>query len=630
MKRVVFVSFFFIFAGIAMAHIPVKEPFSKKMESRIREVAKMLPEKPKGFGPTYHDRDAWKHFAKRYDVELILSKAEEIRGSEMPAWDDEAYLEFSRNGVRPPGEKMINRRKSRLFYLVWAECIENSGKYIPAIEYTLRELISHPSWVLPAHDRKLDNFYGRRYHVDLVASLFAQDLGQVLYMLDDKLSSAVKRAVVDSIYSRVFIPTRETLETGRGNNTWIHRTDNWNSVCLNGVTGAALFLIKNVYERAYYVVAAEYYSRNSILGFTDDGYCTEGLGYFNYGFSNYIVLREELYQSTGGKIDLFKGDKIKRIAMYGVNFEIQNGVYPAFADCKIGTSVMPYILWYCNRNLGLGLDKYEKEPVVEKQIEPIFAPVVMRSFPNTASISVKKNGRKKVDLLRQYFDRAGVLISRHAESDGTISVALKGGNNAENHNHNDLGTFVVVKGQEMLIGDAGGPYNYAGDMWTDKRYTFKTLSSYGHPVPCLDGVCQRAGQEALARVTKTVFTDRQDEFFLDLTSAYPVDGLKSLTRSFTYNRSGKGSLIVEDNFDCKTPRLYESALITFGRWTLTEDNCIEIEGENERVTVKVETPKNCHFSVTSEKLQENGPEMTRIAIKLNKKIEKGTIKLVIK
>ena len=71
-------------------------------------------------------------------------------------------------------------------------------------------------------------------------------------------------------------------------------------------------------------------------------------------------------------------------------------------------------------------------------------------------------------------------------------------------------------------------------------------------------------------------------------------------------------------------------MITFGRWTLTEDNCIEIEGENERVTVKVETPKNCHFSVTSEKLQENGPEMTRIAIKLNKKIEKGTIKLVIK
>ena len=183
----------------------------------------------------------------------------------MPAWDDEAYLEFSRNGVRPPGERMINRRKGRLSYLVWAECIENRGEYVPAIEYTLRELISHRSWVLPAHDRSLDNFYGRRYHVDLVASLFAQDLGQALYMLGDKLSAGVRRAVVDSVYSRVFVPTRETLETGRGNNSWVHRTDNWNSVCLNGVTGAALSLIEDVHERAYYVAAAEYYSRNSIL-----------------------------------------------------------------------------------------------------------------------------------------------------------------------------------------------------------------------------------------------------------------------------------------------------------------------------------------------------------------------------
>lgn len=629
MRHIVFILGFLLWGGVSMAHVPVMEPFSQKMEGRIQEIAKMLPQEPKAFGPTYRDRDAWKNFAKKYDAESILSKAEKIKDSAMPEWDDEAYLEFSRNGVRPPGEKMINRRKSRLFYLVWAECIENNGKYIPAIEYTLRELISHRSWVLPAHDRNLDNFYGRRYHVDLVASLFAQDLGQVLYMLDDKLSSDVKSAVVDSVYSRVFDPTRETLETGEGNNTWIHRTDNWNSVCLNGVTGAALFLIKDVYERAYYVAAAEYYSRNSILGFTDDGYCTEGLGYFNYGFSNYIVLREELYQSTGGKIDLFKDDKIRKIAMYGVNFEIQNGVYPAFADCKIGTSVMPYILWYCNQNLGLGLKKYEKEPFVEKEIEPIFAPVVMRSFPNTASCAAEKSSDTKVDLLRQYFDRAGVLIARHPKPEQTISVALKGGNNAENHNHNDLGTFVVVKGEEMLIGDAGGPYNYAGDMWTDKRYTFKTLSSYGHPVPYIDGVCQRAGEEAYARILETDFTDKKDAFVLDLTSAYPVDGLRKLTRSFAYSRAGKGSLVVEDHIDCETPRTYESALITFGQWSLKGDDCIEIKGKTEQVKVRVETPENCGFSVSSEQLQENGPEMTRIAIKLNKKIDTGVVRLII-
>ena len=626
MKHTFFIIAFLLLGSDIMAHIPVMEPFSRKMKTRIHEISRLLPGQPMGFGPTYRDRSAWDRFVEKNDVTLILRMAKDINESVIPAWDDEAYLEFSRNGVRPPGEKMINRRKNRLTYLVWAECIENTGEYIPAIENTLKELISHRSWVLPAHDRELDNFYGRRYHVDLVASLFAQDLGQALYMLDDKLSAEVRDAVVDSVYSRVFNPTRETFETGKGNNSWIHRTDNWNSVCLNGVTGAALFLIKDAEERAYYVAAAEYYSRNSILGFTDDGYCTEGLGYFNYGFSNYVLLREELHQGTNGRIDLFKDPKIRNIVMYGINFVIQNDVYPAFADCKFGTRVMPYILWYCNKNLNLGLAKYATEPALG---EITLTPMAMRCFPNTASYTTKGDAVSDVNMLRHYFDKAGVLISRHPETDKTVSVALKGGNNAENHNHNDLGTFVVVKGGEMLIGDAGGPYNYAGDMWTDKRYTFKTLSSYGHPVPCLSGICQKAGKDARARVIKTNFSDVRDEFVLDLTSSYPVDGLHSLIRSFIYDRSGQGSLTVEDYVDCESPQVFESVLITFGKWTLKDKNKIEIAGADENVTVTVVTPDNCGFSVASEQLQENGPEMTRIAIRLNEKLSQGVVKLVI-
>ena len=31
-----------------------------------------------------------------------------------------------------------------------------------------------------------------------------------------------------------------------------------------------------------------------------------------------------------------------------------------FADCRIGTTVSPLILWYCNHNLGLGLSAYDQ------------------------------------------------------------------------------------------------------------------------------------------------------------------------------------------------------------------------------------------------------------------------------
>ena len=148
-------------------------------------------------------------------------------------------------------------------------------------------------------------------------------------------------------------------------------------------------------------------------------------------------------------------------------------------------------------------------------------------------------------------------------------------------------------------------------------------------MPCVDGVCQLPGAEARARVARADFTEERDVFVLDLTSAYPVDGLRGLTRSFTYDRSGGGVLIVEDSIDCEWPRAYESALITFGRWSMKGRDCIEIEGKDERVRVRVTVPGDCGFSVTAVPLKENGPEMTRIAIRPDRKIDRGVVRLVI-
>ena len=41
---------------------------------------------------------------------------------------------------------------------------------------------------------------------------------------------------------------------------WFTVTNNWNSVCLAGVTGAALTLLADKEERAYFVAAAEKYN----------------------------------------------------------------------------------------------------------------------------------------------------------------------------------------------------------------------------------------------------------------------------------------------------------------------------------------------------------------------------------
>lgn len=628
-----YILLFSLLSFVLTAQVPKSVPFEEKNRQRIDEIAGYLDDEPAGFGYSYKNRAEWEKVRDKIDYKAVIERAEDVLNTEMPPWNDDLYLEFSRNGVRPPGEKMLNARKSRLAPLVWAECMENKGRFVPKIESTLRELISHRSWILPAHDTYLNVFYGKKHEVDLVAAAFVHELAETLYFLDDKISEPVRQEVIDSMYVRAFDPVKDALKTGKGYTFgWFNNTNNWNAVCLAGVTSAAVGIIKDKRERAFFVAAAEYYSQNSVLGYTDDGYCTEGLGYFNYGFQHYIILREQLYQRTKGVIDLFKSEKMKKIAMYGINFEIVNSTYPAFADCRIGTTVSPLILWYCNHNLGLGLAAYDRLDGSDLHPSVLTA---MLLFPNTAQqTSSHIAGGTKVDgkqPIRMFFDKAGVLICRPEKlSDHSMGVALKGGNNAEHHNHNDVGSYSLIVGNETLAGDPGGPYHYAGAMWTDKRYTFKSISSFGHPVAVVDQTLQGAGKEYKAEIVGTDFTTVRDEYVLDLTKAYDCPNLKSYIRKFVYDRTGTGSLSIEDRFELKNAGSFESAIITLADWQENGDKTLKLLGKQHTVNVKIEASSPKEYTLIPEKIQENGPEFSRIGIRLNEKIKTGYIRVFFK
>ncbi|RAZ95428.1 glycoside hydrolase family 88 protein, partial [Klebsiella oxytoca] len=105
--------------------------------------------------------------------------------------------------------------------------------------------------------------------------------------------------------------------------------------------------------RAYFVAAAEKYNVYGMKGYADDGYCSEGVGYYNYGFRAYILLREEVYRATQGKIDFFQTPKFVRIARYGKKIQMNEGVCPAYSDCRMGLSPDRFILSYCDRALGI-------------------------------------------------------------------------------------------------------------------------------------------------------------------------------------------------------------------------------------------------------------------------------------
>ena len=598
------------------------EPVEKQ---RIEEIVVMLPDKPRGFGENYHNRAAWEALAGDSEYQKVIRMAEDLLGKPFPEWNDEAYLTFFTVGTRPEGEKMLRDRSGWLAPLVIAECLENKGRFMPAIEMVLKELIQQKSWTLPAHDKGKQNFEGRNYTVDLNVAGFGHSLAQAMYLLDDKVNPGLREDVLNTLYARMFNPVLKTIETKNGDHSWLTGTSNWNAVCLAGLTGAALAIIPEKEERARFVAIGERYSKNSVAGFTNDGYCTEGLGYFAYGFGHYIILREVILQATGKGIDLFSDEKIKRIGSFAPNMEIMKNIYPSIADCRVGVKAPDDILWYCSRNLGLGMEKYDTLSI--KGTPGNLVSGLMYAFPNSASQSEVSPGKTNLAPgIRSYFEDAGVLIVRPgAGSSCKIAAAIKGGNNAEHHNHNDVGSYTIVVDDELLMGDPGGPFMYRSNTFGPERYTaYKNLASYGHPVVLIGGEQQFAGREAQAKILETSFSEKKDLFVMDISSAYKVPGLK-LVRSFIYDRRGLGRLTVTDEFSFMKDEVFETALITRADCKQISKNQFEFSGERNRMVATITAPGE--FEVGFESIQQDYPEFTRVAIRIKDPVKSGRVKI---
>jgi hypothetical protein len=276
----------------------------------------------------------------------------------------------------------------------------------------------------------------------------------------------------------------------------------------------------------------------------------------------------------------------------------------------------------------MGLEQYDTMSIKGSPSNLITG--LMYAFPNSASLSKITSARSEyAPGIRSDFNYAGVLIVRPMK--GTkcnIAAAFKGGNNNEHHNHNDIGSYSIVVGDEMLMGDPGGPFVYRSNTFGSERYTaYKNFASYGHPVPLVAGEQQFPGKEAEARIIKKSFSEKKDLFVMDIATAYKVEGLK-LIRSFVYDRRGEGRLTVKDEFSFGKEEVFETALITRADCKQTGRNELEFSGKTNKMIATIDAPGD--FEISFETIEGDFPEFTRVAIRLKDPVKKGVFVIVYK
>jgi hypothetical protein len=619
----VIIGLFLSACSLAAAPDPIKpaRPYVELEVKRIDEIAQFLPEKPAGFGRPISDRGFWENTATRASVGNVVRSAEAFLGKDLPPWNDELYLEFSRIGRRPPGEKMQAARSAWLRPLMLAECIENKGRFLPALAKAIEGYLAEPTWTMPAHDGNLANFKRKSYSVDLRSSAFGAELAQALYLLEDRLDAGLRTRLMAALEERCLGPVRQTLITGKGGNWWLGskqhpEQNNWNTVCLAGVVNAARTVSPSRQDRALFIAAGEHYSAYFLNGFRKDGFCDEGGGYWSYGFGNFIVLREVIIQSTQGKVDLFADPKVRNIALFGSRFQLGDGLMPPFADCRAETRADKGLLAYCNQVLKLGLDGLDN-------VAPLGRQQFMEPTPY-AGPQAAKTADERIGV-RSYFEDSKILVCRPSSAASRLAAAIKAGGNSS-HSHNDIGSFAITQGKTMMVGEAGGPCAYNNKVFSSQRYTFKILNSFGHPVPVPAGQLQKDATTVKAPVLSTSFTEAADEIQIDLKPAYTVPELAKLTRTLRYDRGGSGAVTIEDEVVFNKPSTFETALTTRATWKQVNDRTILFTSAGETLQATIDTATG--FTISAETIEElEAPVYTRLGIKLAQPVTGAKIKI---
>jgi hypothetical protein len=595
--------------------------------ARVQDISKMLPAAPRGLGEPITNRVAWDKLAGSASGQQWLQAVTHQLSQQFPEQPDDLYLEFSRSGDRNKWQSVAFTRRDRIVSFAIAECLENKGRFLPALESAIQAICSEPTWVYPAHDRDLRNFKGSDMDIDLGSSRVAWDLATADFALRNKLSDATRKLIRENIEKRIFIPYRAMAEGQQKENSWMRATHNWNSVCHAGVVGAALAMLESQEERAWFIAAAEYYMPNFLKGFGSDGYCSEGMAYWNYGFGHFLMFAETVRQATGGGVDPFAHPQARLPSLFGQRAEILNGIYPSIADCPPGSRPDGELSSYICKRLKLG-NCPENAPHIAVSGRGMFGTMLFSFLPELPTVPA---GTGNESRLRTWFQEGGVLICRPDNASAVrFAVSLKGGHNAEHHNHNDLGSFIVVSGNSMLLVDPGSEV-YTARTFGSNRYESDVMNSFGHSVPVIAGKLQRQGADARAVVIETNFSDAADKLTLDLTSAYTVPTLQKLERSFEFRRGQNPSLTVQDNVSFTSLETFETALVTWSEWKqLSPLELLFTEGKDS-VHVRIDT-KGIPFEITSKQLEADvttPKRATRLGLKLLQPLTNGIVRLTI-
>ena len=493
---------------------------------------KKYPLKP--YFPPAADRKSWHQLPETLRKELI----EQGKKSLQKPWADltaRDYMLFRRDGNRKAYEDPVFQRRTKLISLVVAECCEYSGRFTDEIIEGIWQTLSEPAWCLPAHEGLAlnDPFPDpARFKIDLFNAATGNLLADILQLLEPELTK-ISPMLVKRIKSELMRRLIEPAEQLNDENTWwFCGRNNWTPWCASNLSSCAIYLLNDQPERlakflnTYLVISRRFYER-----YPADGGCNEGPTYWRHAVGKYIQHLDILDRRLRLEGRLFKDKKLKKMSEYPAGMNLYGNVFLSTGDSSKGVNVSPGFLRFINSRI-----KAPQLSALAVRMKPESlgrASELNNYLIDIFGYSVSGKVRNTFAEVNFWPDMGLAILREKPDSPevGTI-LSLKGGHNAESHNHNDLGHFTLTRDGHPLIVDVGVGI-YTAQTFSAKRFEIWNLGAQGHNQPRFSGKMQEAGAEYKATLTMP----GSDAVIAELDHAYPAAaGVRELNRRINLNR----------------------------------------------------------------------------------------------
>ncbi|MBM9437115.1 heparinase II/III family protein [Actinacidiphila bryophytorum] len=477
-----------------------------------------------------------------------------------------------RDGVRTAYEDQARALRSRTALFVLAAVLADeaapagappgAAPYLDAAADGLLAFAEAGTWCWAPHDR---HTAGRGEVVpdpddpflDLGAAEVASLAAWADHVLGERFDQRVpglRRRLRREVRQRVLAPFLRTRDWH-----WIGLdgdAHNWNPWIHSAVLTAALLLTDDDAERAEVVSLVVRGLDHFVAVLPDDGGVDEGVAYWWQGACRLLESLDLLAAVGGPALDARGLPVLPELLRYPHRMHWGGPWYVNVGDAPARPPAEQpwHVLFHWGRRLGdpgvtaHAVARARARGVTAHQDDGLGRALAALSAPGWQAALADPPPADSWAARDVWLPRVELLVARErAGSTQGLALAVKGGHNAERHNHLDVGSYWVALDGAPVVVDIGQPTYTAASFGPD-RYRAWPLRSGWHNVP-EPGAEQQPGAHHRAHGVRAEIGEDATVWTADLAAAYPTGLLAGWRRTVRLVRAAGGGpayVLVED------------------------------------------------------------------------------------